>query len=258
MGNTAEITKIFDNVWQFHEQSDAAIVDAYLVVGSERAVLIDCLQTVCGLYDEVRKITSLPFDVLITHGHLDHLGDDAVNLKAAGCRIYMDSRDLMIPEKLHGTHFEDGFFTSLAPGDIFDLRGVKLEVLDMPGHTPGSVVYFDRENQRLYSGDAIGSGSIWLQIPCTSRLSEFCANIKKLYEKLASYSGLLILPGHRYQSPVPIGLQYIRDVISCTEKVIAGELTGESDVLHFPSGDINCRSASYGQMLSFCYDPERL
>ena len=49
-------------------------VDAYLLTGEKRAVLVDTLQNATGLYEKVRELTELPLDVLITHGHIDHAG----------------------------------------------------------------------------------------------------------------------------------------------------------------------------------------
>ncbi len=254
-----KITKLFSNVWQFHENSDVAKVDAYLIVGKERAALIDCLQSVENLYDEVRKLTSLPFDVYITHGHFDHLGTDAKSLHSHGCKIYMDKRDFEIPSKMHGFNYPENFFTEINDGDTIDLGGTSLSVLEIPGHTPGSVAFLDRENERLYSGDGIGSGCIWLQIPFTLRLSEFTENLQKLRKELEPYKNLEIYPGHRYQSPTLLKLDYIDDVLTLSEKILSGEIVGKEKKLNLGGVlEINFREASLGKMTSFCYDPNRL
>jgi glyoxylase-like metal-dependent hydrolase (beta-lactamase superfamily II) len=39
-------------------------------------------------------------------------------------------------------------------GDVFDLGGIKIEVIAMPGHTPGSVAYFCRDEKVCFTGDA--------------------------------------------------------------------------------------------------------
>ncbi len=254
-----ETTKLFSNVWQFHENSDVAKVDAYLIVGEEKAALIDCLQSVENLYDEVCKITDLPFDVYITHGHFDHLGTDAKNLHAHGCKIYMDKRDFEIPSKMHGFDYENDFFAEIHDGDVINLGGISLSVLEIPGHTPGSIVFLDKENERLYSGDGIGSGCIWLQIPFTLTLSEFTSNLKKLKSKLISYKNLEIYPGHRYQSPTLLKLDYIDDVLTLSEKILSGEIVGNEREINLGGVlKINYREASLGKMISFCYDPNRL
>ncbi len=254
-----ETTKLFSNVWQFHENSNVAKADAYLIVGNERAALIDCLQSVENLYDEVRKLTALPFDVYITHGHLDHLGADAKNLHSHGCKIYMDKRDFEIPSKMHGFEYPEGFFTEIRDADTIALGGTSLSVLEIPGHTPGSIAFLDKENERLYSGDGIGSGCIWLQIPFTLNLSQFTDNLRVLREKLDPYKNLEIYPGHRYQSPTTLKLDYIDDVLAISEKILSGEIVGKERELNLGGVlELHYREASLGKMTSFCYDPNRL
>ncbi len=88
-----QVHKLSDTLYQFNESADFAgngqlrpYVDAYLLIGTKHAALIDCLQNVTGLYDEIRKLTSLPIDVLITHGHGDHAGLLPKNLPRLAAR----------------------------------------------------------------------------------------------------------------------------------------------------------------------------
>ena len=58
--------------WRFNEgMGDNPYVDAYLVVGEKRAAFIDALQSEQpkSLVEQIREITKLPVDVIITHGH---------------------------------------------------------------------------------------------------------------------------------------------------------------------------------------------
>ncbi len=160
---------------------------------------------------------------------------------------------------MHGFDYENDFFTEIHDGDVINLGGTSLSVLEIPGHTPGSIVFLDKENERLYSGDGIGSGCIWLQIPFTLTLSEFTSNLKKLKSKLISYKNLEIYPGHRYQSPTLLKLDYIDDVLTLSEKILSGEIVGNEREINLGGVlKINYREASLGKMISFCYDPNRL
>ena len=71
-------------------------VDAYLVLGSQRCLLIDCLMLRCNLYQQIREITDLPLDVLITHGHPDHAGMETKSLYEHGAKIYMNKEDYVL------------------------------------------------------------------------------------------------------------------------------------------------------------------
>ncbi len=79
MGQTTEMReskfyksrKIFDNVTLI---SGLAGEQCYLVEGSERALLIDGLTGVGSLRAYIRELTDLPVLMVVTHGHLDHIG----------------------------------------------------------------------------------------------------------------------------------------------------------------------------------------
>jgi glyoxylase-like metal-dependent hydrolase (beta-lactamase superfamily II) len=107
--------------------------------------------------------------ILLTHGHLDHVGG-AVELSAA----------LGVP--IEGPHLADKFLMDgveaqcrsygltgmknattgrwLAEGDTVAAGGHTFEVLHCPGHSPGSVVLFNRVQRIALVGDVIFAGSI--------------------------------------------------------------------------------------------------
>lgn len=64
-----------------------------------------------------------------------------------------------------------------------ELGGTALSVCEVPGHTPGSVVVLDERSNRLFTGDAIGSGyGVWMQTPDSrsagNLLRKPCASVK--------------------------------------------------------------------------------
>lgn len=119
-----------------------------------------------------RKLTQLglvPAQILLTHGHLDHVG------AAAGLAAHYQ-----IP--LVGPHKLDAFWLDALPtqsrmfgleecapltpdrwleeGDSVQVGHSMLEVLHCPGHTPGHIVFFDRAGRLLISGDVIFQGGV--------------------------------------------------------------------------------------------------
>ena len=48
-------------------------------------------------------------------------------------------------------------------GNSIDLGGRRLEVIEIPGHTPGSIAILDVERRILFSGDTVQDGSIFLR-----------------------------------------------------------------------------------------------
>lgn len=258
MGMDCVVSKVMENIWQFNEANAMGpYVDAYLIVGSEKALLVDSLQTAENLYEEVRKITDLPVEVIITHGHFDHAGASLKFFKEAGCPIYMDLVDMDI---LNGMSegFPEEFFLPVTPGMKFDLGNRVLEVIPLPGHTQGCLVVLDEENQLLFSGDSIGSGHFWMQVPKALPLARFQMVLQRFYDRVKELKDLLIYPGHRNQSPVQLTLQYIKDTLTLTKRIVSGVIEGEDAVLDMGPMHMEYKHVGYGMMVDMCYNPKTI
>ncbi len=106
--------------------------------------------------------------ILLTHGHIDHAAGAAELKEALGVAI-------------EGPHREDQFLLDQLPesgrgfgiparsvmpdrwldqDDQVEVGGMLFEVLHCPGHSPGSVVFFNREQRFALVGDVLFSGSV--------------------------------------------------------------------------------------------------
>lgn len=252
------VTQLRDKLWQFHEEDIISPVDAYLVCGEERCVMIDSLQDTEELYDEARKLTQLPMDLVLTHGHLDHVGRATDSFKKAGCGVYLRHEDESILGSMGSLAFPTGYFQDIEPGKSFPLGGRTLEVIPMPGHTAGSIALLDRDNGILFSGDSIGSGPFWLQLPHSLSMETFLRSISALLHEVGEMENLLVLPGHRCQSPNPLGLPYVKDVFETAQMLFDGTLDGEEGTMNFEGVDMTFKMAEHKSMLGFYYAPNRL
>lgn len=249
--------EIRENIWQFNEQNETGpYVDAYLIVGRDRALLVDALQTDTGLYEEIRKLTDKPLEVFITHGHLDHAGAAVREFHEAGVPIYMSHKDFDLLKGMFDYGEEQDWFIDLTPGKVFDLGGFRFHTLPIDGHSQGSMAALDDENQLLFSGDGIGSGHFWMQLPSCSPLSVFQKDLEKLAAACEKCPELLVFPGHRNQSPVQLTGQYVKDTLAITNGLLDGSLHGEFVTMPWHDGEMKFYQIGLGQMLSFCYDPE--
>lgn len=107
--------------------------------------------------------------VLLTHGHIDHVA--AAPEIAAQCQVPIigpHAEDAFWLEMLPQLHEKFGFppIASFTPnrwlehGDHIELGHLRLEVLHCPGHTPGHVVFYNREQAITFVGDVLFQGSI--------------------------------------------------------------------------------------------------
>ncbi|MBP3704165.1 MAG: MBL fold metallo-hydrolase, partial [Clostridia bacterium] len=169
----------------------------YLVEGREKALLIDTGMGGPGLVETVRSLTALPVELAVTHAHGDHMARSHEFGK-----FYMSKKDVPLMARMHGmtpdnTSTEDDVI-DIKDGDIIDLGGVEIEVAELNGHTPGSVVFIDRTHNCMFTGDALG---LWMQVPMALPISEYKAQLVNLQKKLQQpgYTELAFFGGHKWQ-----------------------------------------------------------
>jgi hydroxyacylglutathione hydrolase len=134
---------------------------------------------------------------------------------------------------------------------VFDLGGKKVEVVAIPGHTPGSVAFFDRAGRYLLTGDGIGSTMVWMQISSSLPLVAYLESVKKLEAIKDAIDELYV--GHHEQETVKLTRQYITDMRVVTERVLAGTI----ETTPYEMGARSGRQAVYGSA-RLVFNPERL
>ncbi|MBN1144571.1 MAG: MBL fold metallo-hydrolase [Bacteroidales bacterium] len=147
----------------------------YLVEGAQQAMLIDVGTKTRKLDSIIRLITKKPLVVMITHAHSDHAGNIGFFDE-----IWMHPADTVLLNRSY-----KGKINFVNDGDVFDLGGTQIEVVHMPGHTPGSIVLIDRNAGICYSGDAFGSNHAWLQLKPLSPMQTYvnsCIRMEKLMD----------------------------------------------------------------------------
>lgn len=240
------ITPLEEGVW-VAETSDKTTM--YLIEGNDRALLFDTGTQVRALDSIVRCITRKPLCVVLSHGHYDHAGGigyfDEIRMHPADTVLLMH-----LPPYA-------GRVGYVHEGDVFDLGGRQLEAVEMPAHTPGSIVLMDREAGICYAGDAFGSGQVWLQVEPTLPLSVYLAALKKMQRALDE--GITrIYCGHYPYQHRPLGRAYLDDMERLVRSILDGAPLndGPFDV----RVGIECahpRVASYGSA-SIVYDPSKV
>ncbi len=127
--------------------------------------------------------------VLLTHGHFDHVG--AVKALAAdtGCRVFLCEKDTALPPML--TAGKLYYTDTYAEGDRICLAGLEIDLLETPGHTPGSVCLL--VDGVCFSGDTLFSGSCGRTDLPGGSWKTIAASLKKLASLEKDFR---VLPGH--------------------------------------------------------------
>ena len=242
--NDLEISKLEDHVWVV-ETTDKTTM--YIVEGTDKAMLIDT-GTKCEKLDEVvRKITQKPLYVVITHAHGDHDGNIGYFKE-----IYLHPADTVLLGKSY-----TGKVNFVKDGEIFDLGETKIEVAHMPAHTPGSIVLLDRKAGICFSGDAFGSGQVWLQLRPFAPMKTYISSCKKM-ERLMDEGITKIYCGHYPYVKKAYNKQYISDMRTLAEALDNG--TAPKATPHPQKVSIGCENpmmVTQGEA-TIVFDPEHI
>lgn len=187
-----ELTKLYPMVqfkrdtWEIDEFDCASL---FLLIGSEKAMLIDTGMGIGDLRGAVEMITDKPLIVVHSHGHVDHTGnsrqfeeiwlhpaDQHMPIPDAVERRIYDTERITARQKgsigapynlfnLYGFDLSIDLrdpvddkvpiIHDLYDGQQFDLGNRTVTVFECPGHTAGEVVFLDSKTRSLFAGDAI-------------------------------------------------------------------------------------------------------
>ncbi|MFH1398160.1 MAG: MBL fold metallo-hydrolase [Candidatus Omnitrophota bacterium] len=170
--------------------------------GFEQALIIDPGAEEAKIRKVLTKHKLKPGIIINTHGHYDHIGCD----DKFGVLVYIhqaDSDFLKEPNlNLSGFFAPDPFalkdsvIKEVRENDIISLGGIKLEVIHLPGHTPGGIALLLKEPVKgiLFTGDSLFCAGIGrTDFPGASETALVQAIKEKLF-KLPDET--VIYPGH--------------------------------------------------------------
>jgi glyoxylase-like metal-dependent hydrolase (beta-lactamase superfamily II) len=240
MVNILEAKKITDTFYAIDERCSKQMVNAmYLVLGEKKAALIDTGLGLTGNLDSfVRSYTSLPVIVLSTHGHPDHIGANSLFTN-----IYLSNRDANLlpwalskkarlgdlPVMTDGneelckyaeTHAvgENTFpYKNIEDGDRFDLGGILLEAIAVPGHTSGSMCFLNRNDQYCLTGDAV-TPYPWMWLDHSTPLAVYLNSLNNFKQRVKTDTQLYC--GHNIE---PLQSSIPDDLISAVKEIISGK-----------------------------------
>lgn len=190
-----EIFKFKDNLYQI---KDKLGVLSTLVIGDEKALLLDTCYGIASLKEEVRKITNKPLIVVNSHGHMDHacgnyefdevyLHENDFNLVKTHTSKKWRENNILSAKSLNAlpTNFDEenylkqteGKIIKLNIGQIFDLGGLHLEVVKLFGHTKGQIALYIKEMKIMLTSDG-ACPFIWMFLEESDTVTNYIENLK--------------------------------------------------------------------------------
>lgn len=189
----------------------------FLLTGKNKAMMIDSGMNTRYAKAIAEELTSLPIELLNTHGDRDHIcGNGSFD------KVYMSEA-----EKLN--YIEAGGRTSIISvkeGDVFDLGERTLKIIDNPGHTPGSIAILDEKYRVLIGGDAIQDGTIYM-FGKYRNINLYVKSLRHIKDFLKSFD--VIYPSH---GSFPVYPELIDKLIEGATSIINKQANGSIIELH--------------------------
>lgn len=224
----AIIKQLRPNVYLIDDAGDST---CFLITGSERALLVDTANGQEDLQEIVRSLTELPVIVVNTHGHGDHVfGNvffDEAWLHPADNALY-DMFFGYAKEELDKYGLKPCPVKALEIGQIFDLGGVQLEVVDLKGHTAGSIGLLDKAGRIIYTGDGLNV-HLWMQLDHSLPITTMLETFRALKEKHGSDFDY-VAHGHAKELR---GREILDWMIKGCEDILAGRTENDQPYQYF-------------------------
>jgi hydroxyacylglutathione hydrolase len=214
--------------------SDLSGVYAYLIEGNKQAALLDTCTGIGNLKVLVEGMTDKPLIVICTHGHVDHAGgaygfdtvylnekdDDlakvhtTVEFRSGGVRSSIETGTISLADFVPQ---RDGDYRNLVDRQVFDLGGISLEAISLPGHTQGMTCILIRELRSLLLGDGCNSFT-FLFSPEASTVDQYKISLQNLLRHEDQYDTVWFSHGHN-QGPKTI----VNECIELCDEIMAGK-----------------------------------
>jgi len=193
-------------------------VNSYLLYDEETrdCIIVDPGAESDKIIDAVKHYELTPKEIWITHAHFDHIGVLSSVQKKYGVDIFLHSDDYFLYKDVveHAAVFgvtdievppaDPSFFNMNMPTK--KVGSSSIDIIHTPGHSPGSVSFYSRENNIMFVGDILFEGSVGrTDVPG----GNFDALEKSVLEQVYTKGdACVIYPGHGPKTTVGREKQY--------------------------------------------------
>lgn len=226
----------------------------YIIKGQKKSLVIDLGMDNEPIKPLLESYISTPYDVICTHGHIDHVGRsgefDNIYMSYLDKQVYLDNYKMNDPQdrfNILGLSLIDIENIKAIPNQ-FHLGDRIIHIINCFGHTPGSILVVDEKNKVVLTGDAIGSGcGVWMQVVHALSIKEYYHSLNQCLDKLQTLNvdeQWLFLGGHanqEYQSKVSeynkLDINLLKDMIKLCNLLINHQIDYKNvHTREFPTG----------------------
>ena len=193
----------------------AAAENCYIAINEDtnESIIIDPGSAFERIKSAVESTGTKPVAILLTHGHFDHAGEAASTAKEYGIKVYTHeatAEELKNPSiNLSGDMFGDSKSYSadvfLKDDEEIGLAGLHVKCLFTPGHTPGGCCFYFPNEDIVFTGDTLFSGSVGRTDFPGGSMSQLVGSVKSKLMTLSDDT--ICYPGHN--EPTTIGTERI-------------------------------------------------
>ena len=158
-----------------------------------------------------------------SHGHVDHVFDNAPLVRASGAPLAIHPDDAYRLDGRNNYGFELEAVTAtrqLREGEQVRIGDLVFDVLHLPGHTEGSVCLYEERRALLLSGDVLFAGSYGRTDLPGGNDEQMVASLTRLAREIPV--GVRVLPGHGVETTIDRELPWLRRVSETGRLVIPG------------------------------------
>lgn len=180
--------------------SGALETNTYIVSSRNSCVVVDPGEHTEEIMFQLSKISKNVEAVLLTHGHYDHIASANEISNYFNCPILANEHEFEILKDCEKNYSRIRLDSCIEIDEIllplknsFKLADFEIEAIHTPGHTKGSVCFWFKGLDFLFTGDTLFYYDV-------GRCDLYSGNIKDMYESLGTLSelpgNLLVYPGH--------------------------------------------------------------
>ncbi len=177
--------------------------NVYLVYdgAAKEALLVDTSLSAAKVLPRIRELGLALKFILNTHGHPDHVADNAAIAKETGAKIGIHEADAYRLERV--AKEPRPYFPSppqaskadliLKEGTVVKAGAVEFRVIHTPGHTEGSSCFYAEQDGYLFTGDTLFAGTFGNTNALGSSPAKLWDSLRRLYRLPPETR---VLPGH--------------------------------------------------------------